>query len=343
MLERETIASRLHGDMSTLRLRALMLAVMAIVLAACTRSTTVSPTTIRPLPAIDLSATPAGWVPVDYGDAQISVPPIMGVFYPGGEPCASGDTMPAGPTTTMATSGRVCPVEFDTVVRLHLVGPAQLTTRGEKYNEVNGVLVYRRPGDVYYAPSLGIEATANNPDAESIILHTLTRSPRSVAVASGPAPTVPSSWRTVSFAGLIFTAPRSWPVTRTSYNLGIGYPCTVPGVALVPKRGIVLSTDQQVAVYHCPADSPLPLTPQNGVQVDAGTQALSQWWNLHIDFSKGCLVLHGLTACPATSPAYSILILEVTVPGRSKPVYVSIGLAGNGMIARTILYSLKAA
>jgi hypothetical protein len=31
------------------------------------------------------------------------------------------------------------------------------------------------------------------------------------------------------------------------------------------------------------------------------------------------------------------------VPGHPKTVYVSIGLAGSGMIARTILYSLKAA
>ena len=60
-------------------------------------------------------------------------------------------------------------------------------------------------------------------------------------------------------------------------------------------------------------------------------------------FSKQCLGLHGLTVCPATSPAYSILVLKVTVPGRSKPVYVSIGLAGNGMVARTILYSLRSA
>jgi hypothetical protein len=61
-----------------------------------------------------------------------------------------------------------------------------------------------------------------------------------------------------------------------------------------------------------------------------------------LTFSKHCLNLHGLTACPATSPSYSILVLRVTVPGRKNPVYVSIGLAGNGMIARTILYSLRA-
>jgi hypothetical protein len=64
---------------------------------------------------------------------------------------------------------------------------------------------------------------------------------------------------------------------------------------------------------------------------------------LTLSFSGHCLDLHGLTACPASSPAYSILVLKVTVPGRSKPVYVSIGLAGNGMVAKTILYSLQTA
>ena len=62
-----------------------------------------------------------------------------------------------------------------------------------------------------------------------------------------------------------------------------------------------------------------------------------------LTISTHCLSLRGLRACPATSPAYSILVLKVTVPGRSKPVYVSIGLAGNGIVARTILYSLREA
>jgi hypothetical protein len=56
------------------------------------------------------------------------------------------------------------------------------------------------------------------------------------------------------------------------------------------------------------------------------------------------LSLKALHACLAggTSYLYSILVLKVVVPGRSKPVYVSIGLAGSGMVARTILYSLRA-
>jgi hypothetical protein len=62
-----------------------------------------------------------------------------------------------------------------------------------------------------------------------------------------------------------------------------------------------------------------------------------------LSFPTYCLDLDGLTACPATSPAYSILVLKVTVPGRNKPVFVSIGLVGNGLVARTVLYSLRAA
>ena len=299
----------------------------------------------KTLPSVDLSATPAGWVPVAYGNAQISVPQLMQVFYPQGEPCASGDTMAEGPTTTMPTSGRICPREFATVIRLRLVS-GRLGTRGEKSNIVNGLVVYHRPGDIFYAPSLGLEAVADSPYADSIMLHTLTYSPRALVLAGGPAPRVPASWSSVTFQGLAFSVPRSWPITRASLNSGIGYPCSsVPGVALQgPTPSVTLSTDQHRAVFHCgPPD--VSQTPEDGVRVDAGYQTLSQLaeQGLRLTFSTHCLNLHGLTACPALSPAYSILVLKVTVPGQSKPVIVSIGLAGNGMIARTILYSLQAA
>jgi hypothetical protein len=53
--------------------------------------------------------------------------------------------------------------------------------------------------------------------------------------------------------------------------------------------------------------------------------------------------LHGLRACPESGPIYSVLVYRVAVSGRATPVTVSIGLAGNGVVARTILYSLRAA
>jgi len=74
-------------------LRALGAVVLAGTIAACTNSTApgivrsmpVALNTAPPtkLPVVDLSATPAGWVPVAYGDAQVSVPPSFPVVYPG--------------------------------------------------------------------------------------------------------------------------------------------------------------------------------------------------------------------------------------------------------------------
>jgi hypothetical protein len=104
---------------------------------------------------------------------------------------------------------------------------------------------------------------------------------------------------------------------------------------------VTLSTDvRPLPLPGCPYLSQIPQPPTNGVQVDSGLVTEPQ---VKLTFPKHCLDLHGLTACPATSPAYSILVLRVIVPGRAKPVFVSIGLAGHGMVARTILYSLRAA
>ncbi|HLN04633.1 MAG TPA: hypothetical protein VK217_00035, partial [Acidimicrobiales bacterium] len=47
-----------------------------------------------------------------------------------------------------------------------------------------------------------------------------------------------------------------------------------------------------------------------------------------------------MTVCPAWSPPYSVLVLRVTEPGPRQSVLVVIGLAGNGIVARTILHSL---
>lgn len=167
---------------------------------------------------------------------------------------------------------------------------------------------------------------------------TLTRSPRTVVLAAGPAPAIPTGWHTVTFRGVSFAARRSWPIKRTRDSFGIGHPCSTPGVALRGPQ-VTLSTDRQVAMYACPVGLPTPQTPQGGVQVDAGRKGVVLPGTL---YSTHCLDLHGLTACPASWPPYSILVLKVTVPGRKTPVLVSIGLAGNGMTARTVLYSLRA-
>jgi len=64
---------------------ALVMVVIAVTLTVFTSSQTFAattvPTTAKALPAVDLSATPAGWVPVTFGKAQLSVPATWWVLY----------------------------------------------------------------------------------------------------------------------------------------------------------------------------------------------------------------------------------------------------------------------
>ena len=79
--------------------------------------------------------------------------------------------------------------------------------------------VYLGPNDLtllsYFAPSLGVEVIAKGRVVARRIVDTLTRSPRAFVLAPGPAPSVPSSWRSVIFAGLRFSVPATWSVKRT--------------------------------------------------------------------------------------------------------------------------------
>jgi hypothetical protein len=343
------------------KLGIVVMVVIALTLAACTSSLTVSPTSAtKPLPAIDLSATPAGWVPVAYGDAQVLVPASFSVYYTGDNTC--GPHLPTsslfiGPSDMVSAPCDIARAKPNrTVVQVVPVNSVPSPYDKEKPVTINGFRAFPVPagrGFDYYVPFLRVEASGSGPMARRV-LGTLTHSPRAVVLAAGPAPAVPSDWKTLMFQGLAFAAPESWPVTRTSVNQWIGQPCATPGVALW-YSGVLLSTDQQSYGYQCPAPwrPPGSQTPQEGIQVDAGTQTLGQLaeHGLHLVFSTRCIEFSGLRACPAISPTYSpgispvysILVLRVTVPGRSKPVFVSLGLAGNGVVARTILYSLKEA
>ena len=76
-----------------MKLRALAMVAIAVALTVFTGSqtfaSTTMPVTTKTLPAVDLSSTPAGWVPVAFGDAQISVPAAWWVLY-NTYPCPTG-------------------------------------------------------------------------------------------------------------------------------------------------------------------------------------------------------------------------------------------------------------
>jgi len=331
----------------TRKLRAPAMVVIAVALSVFTSSqtfaTTTVPTTAKALPAVDLSATPAGWIPLAYGDAEISVPATWWVLY-NSPPCPTGS--PSGEVFVNPTPGVFhCPAETapgpSTTVRFGPPASPHSTVLGHP-EVINGIFVYPYPTGPrrsYLVPSLDVEVTVDGLLGQRV-LHTLTWSPRFVVLAPGSSPAVPSSWRSVGFAGLRFSVPANWPITRTQVTPGLGAICGQQGVAFVDTP-VMLSTDaRHFLIPFCPRMSPTPHPPENGVQVDSGLRTEP---TVTLSLSAHCLILQGLTSCPATSPAYSILVLRVNVPGRNNPVYVSIGLAGNGVVARTILDSLRPA
>ena len=301
------------------------------------------------------SAVAAGWVPVAYHAAQVSVPVSFWVFYPGQTPLCTSLTVPGalliaptprtriGPDCSSNIHAKSKASGYETTVSLIPISRVPPAYAKEKPVVLNGVLVYLGAKGVsfidYYAPSLGIELAANGILARRVA-ETLSRSPRTTVLATAKTPSVPATWHSASFAGLRFSFPASWPVIRTQLTTGLGSRCGVAGVALSGTT-VTFSTDLrpflEVPCAYIP-QSPEP--PTNGVQVDSGLLLEPR---VTLAFSSRCLRLHSVTACPATSPGYSILVLRVKVPGRTTPVFVSIGIAGSGAVARTILYSLAAA
>jgi hypothetical protein len=287
------------------------------------------------LPSLVADATPAGWVPVDYGDAQISVPAGWYADYGDCPFRASPGVVVVGSTPSSCPSdgaGAAPIIYFEPASAVAHTPVVRITVNGIAVSET-----YRSPGHTnYLVPVLGISLQLVGKDMPDI-LATLTRAPRAVVLSGGPAPAVPSSWRRDTFAGMTFATPASWPRIPTA---GYGGGCLRPGVQALTE--VTLSTDQQIEVYHCTIQRGPPLVepPAAGVRVD---EIASRSPVAAAGLSTDCLQLHGLTACPYAQPAFGILYLLVTGPALAHGVMFEIGLVGDGMVARTVLYSLRAA
>ena len=164
-----------------MKLRALAIVVMAVALTLFTSSQTFAattvPTTAKALPAVDLAATPAGWVPVAFGNAQISVPSTWCVVY-NSPPCPTGS--PPGEVFVEPPPGVFhCPAETtpgpSTTVRFGPPTSPHSTVLGHP-EVINGIFVYPYPTGPprsYLVPSLSVEITVDGPLGQRV-LHTLT-------------------------------------------------------------------------------------------------------------------------------------------------------------------------
>jgi hypothetical protein len=290
-----------------------------------------------------LATTPSGWVPVAYANAELFIPSNWYVLYDS-PPCPTRKA-PGEMFVNPKAGVFHCP-------ELPVSGPRTVVSLGAKQSSstsyghplnINGFLVYPFPADSqnsYVVPSLGVEITVSGPLGPRV-LHTLNGSPRAEVLTPGAAPSVPSSWQVVSFAGLMFSVPTNWPVVHNQVVNVPGNPCRVLGVAF-GQTEVSLSTDARPFIrnFMCALLAPTPYVATDTVQVDSGLQASPF---VTFSFSNHCLKLHGLTVCTSATPGYSILFFRVTIPGRAKALLVSLGLAGDGTVARTILYSLREA
>jgi hypothetical protein len=330
--------------------RGLALVTVALLAAACTsggpaaKATTTTTTTAKgttptttTLPSLVANVTPVGWVPVDYGGAQISVPADWNVSYDACPVAQQPGSEFVGATSAYCPFAGALPGVPE--VFLHSV-PAGGSTVGNA-ETVNGIVVRRtyrsRDESRYVVPSLGVSVTLSGAAAQRV-LSTLTYSPRAVVVEGQAASAVPSSWHLFTFAGVSFAAPSSWPrETIDTYGPG----CSTPGI-LFGSPSVTLSSDKQLVVYYCPVQvGPARVEPAaDGVRVDAIPSTAVPTPN---GLASHCLAIHGLTVCPYAQPAFGILYLRVSGPRVPHAVMFELGLAGDGTVARTILGSLSPA
>ncbi len=333
---RESGRPALRGRMTKTKLRMVAMLVPALLLAAGA-----SAAASQSRSGSELTTAPSGWMPVAYGNAELFVPASWYVTYEA-PPCPQGSV--AGEMFVNPKPGTFhCPMipASGPKTTVSLGPPRHLSTPAGQPSNINGILVYPLSSgskSTYLVPSLHVQISVSGPLGQRV-LHTLGLSPRAAALAPGLAPVVPPSWQVVSFGGLSFSVPAGWPIVHTQVENVPGNPCRMRGVAF-SQTEVSLSSDARPFIqnYMCVVFRPTPFVTADTVQVDSEMQGDPF---VTLSFPTRCLEVHGLTVCPSATPEYSILFLRVTVPGREKPFFVSIGLAGDGTVARTTLYSLR--
>ena len=325
-----------------------LLAILVILVAGCaghvsasgqtkarTSTTTTSPPLTKPGVTVDLDATPKGWVPIDFGDAQVSVPSSWAISL---DTCQQErGTVYLGIQNNLRYG---CPpVQSDDAVGLIPVPRPTPKIGTEHPTVVNGIDVFRLNGSrletFWLVPSLGVELILRG-TLSTRVLGTLTHSPRSLVLARGTHASVPSSWHRVTFGGVSIAVPGEWPEVQSS-SWGS---CISVNLSLFAPIRVVLNAGTTPSGIACPAFPAIGVTagePTDGLVIDPGPLG-----PLQAETDSGvCLQINGLTACPTSKDLYGVLVLAVHLSGASRPVAVEIGLGGNGVIVRTILYSIR--
>ena len=241
------------------------------------------------------SGAPAGWAPVPYRRAQLSVPGVWLVETPGQFWCAppswSRGMIFAG-TSPRIPTGAGCGL----TARLAWIVPARHFPRGIRHRRptavIHGIGVYRLPAGpgsvLYLVPDLGVRVGAARGPHARRVLATLTRSPLSVVLRRSPAGPVPASWIRDRFGGVRFAAPPSWRLQRENQ-------WATCGTGILPRSLLLIDATRPPAVLPCPYPFPAAAAEQAqpGLTVVTGKYAAR---SVGEDFAR-CRLRRGARIC----------------------------------------------
>ncbi|HKH88525.1 MAG TPA: hypothetical protein VKA05_06860, partial [Acidimicrobiales bacterium] len=277
---------------------------------------------------------PKGWVPVDYGDLQISVPPTWTFVDP--EECAGGrkDTVYEN-----IEFGVHCPAEHaGPGPSVALYAKPVVDTLPTSERTINGIVVFDMAPGRYEADDVVIQLTGSGAAA---ILRTLTYSPRYVALLPGKAPPVPKSWSWMTEPGWRIAVPAAWLAAGRHFG-----PFKVEGPGCDGPFHVLWRTGPFAAIdtdsiygwaEKCLALPPptSPPKPVDGLIINV--KPSGSWPG----GTPVCSRINHVAACIVDGiPDTDILYVWVHAPGQT--MLLEIGLAGTGMAARTVLDSLRA-
>jgi hypothetical protein len=298
--------------------------------------------TVPVLPTVATDLTPPGWIALPYGSIQISVPATWAIGVLDCPGLAQSDGWVSLEGITMTDPPTACPRETSVPSNQILIGPDSVSvpTTGTVVT-VNGfdayVIAHPVSGDgpAYEVPfrSLDTAIMVEGPMASSV-LHTLTSSPRAVALATGPAPPVPASWHRVSFGRISAAVPENWPVLSEQVWGGC-----LPTNLSFGRSAVFFNTGTIEDSSSCVGSPSIPVeNPTDGLVIDPGPYGPTESETKTVG---SCFSVNHLSVCPTSADRYGVLVAAVHIPGEVKAVAIEVGLGDDGVTARTILRSLR--
>jgi hypothetical protein len=288
------------------------------------------------------SGAPAGWAPVPYRLAQLSVPGLWLVEGPGQVFCTP---QPSGMifvgSKPRIRKGAGCGL----VTSLAWIRPAGHIPPGIRHRKptavIHGIPVYRLPSGpgsvVYLVPELKVRVGARGPLARRV-LATLTWSPLSVVLRRGPAAPVPAGWIWHQFGGTSFATPPSWGLQREDQ-------WATCGTGLVPGTLLLIDATKPPLSLPCPFSFPTAAAEQArpGLTAVTGKYAAK---SVGQDFAR-CEVRSGVRFCLSSVTGQGgfsggVLIFSVFLPHGHGTAFFLLGLSGSGARARAIFDSIRA-